>query len=123
MFINCTNHPYSCWSEGQLYAAHAAYGDIVDYPFPAVDPLWNEEQLAQEARRIGAELEAMQPDAVLCQGEMGMTFALVSLLGEKGIPALHACSERIAREQIAPDGRTIKVSEFVFRGFRAYVRP
>lgn len=75
------------------------------------------------ARRIGAALEAMQPDAVLCQGEMGMTCALVSLLWEKGVPVLHACSERIAQEQIAPDGRTIKVSEFVFRGFCAYVRP
>lgn len=123
MLINCTNHPHSRWSEEQLYVAHASYGDIVDYPFPAVDPLWNAERLAQEARQICAELEAMQPDAVLCQGEMGMTCALVSLLGEKGVPALHACSERIAQEQTAPDGRTIKASEFVFRGFRAYARP
>lgn len=123
MLINCTNHPHARWSEEQLHAAHAAYGDIVDDPFPAVDPLWDEEQLARAARRICAEMEAMRPDAVLCQGEMGMTCALVSLLAERGIPALHACSERIAREQTAPDGRTIKVSEFVFRGFRAYVRP
>ncbi len=36
-FINLTNHPSTKWGADQLAAAKK-YGNIVDIPFPAVDP-------------------------------------------------------------------------------------
>jgi len=120
MLINCSNHPSAAWSSAQRQAALRAYGSVQDYPFPAVDPSWDETHLSQMAAILCAEITAMQPDAVLCQGEMGLCFALVSTLQQKGIPVVHACSERCVREKQTPDGSTVKLSEFIFRGFRRY---
>lgn len=121
MLINCSNHPCAQWGAAQLEAAKK-YGGVVDYAFPPVDPQWSEEQLARKATQIASRIAAMRPNAVLCQGEMGMTFTLVSMLMRQGIPVVHACSERHVKESQTPDGRTIKTSEFVFQHFRAYAR-
>ena len=37
MFINHTNHLTQYWSQEQLAAAHQ-YGEVIDLPFPSVDP-------------------------------------------------------------------------------------
>ena len=37
MLINCTNHPYEIWNDAQRKAA-AAYGEVLDMPFPQIDP-------------------------------------------------------------------------------------
>ena len=122
MLINCTNHPHANWSAAQTRAALDAYGSVVDYPFPAVDPRLDEAQLTDMAARLCRDLLAPVPEAVLCQGEMGLCFALVSALQQRGVPVLHACSERRVCETQTPEG-TLKKSEFVFAGFRRYPAP
>ena len=41
MFINFSNHPSEAWGKTQLNAA-MEYGEVIDIPFPAVNPYSNE---------------------------------------------------------------------------------
>ena len=120
MLINLTNHPVSRWSEEQRRKAIRQWNEIEDYPFPSVGAQWNDEQMKQCAEAIVTEITAKSPDAVLCQGEMSMTFLLVAMLQKKGIPVYAATSERQAREELLPDGTISKNIIFNFVQFRKY---
>lgn len=120
MFLNLTNHPAARWDEKQKTAAQA-YGEIVDLPFPAVDPEMDERALAELAASLEETVCAMAPDAVLLQGEMGLTYCLTHALLRRGVTVLHATSRREVVERILPDGTTEKTARFAFCRFRAYV--
>ena len=127
MFINFTNHPSCKWGEDQTASANAAYGSIVDLPFPMVptdaDPEWilnmADEQL-EKMDSIFAGSGDGQPNAVLCQGEFTLAFAVINRLLKKGLTVVSAVSERNVRE-IQADGETRKEVIFRFAGFRKYV--
>ena len=119
MFLNVTNHPSRDWSAAQLEAA-AAYGPVRDFPFPRVSPDWDTARVCRLADSLFAEIAVLRPAAVLCQGEMTLTYQLVKRLEAAGIPVLCACSERVSDETHLPDGAVETVSRFVFRGFRSY---
>ena len=76
--------------------------------------------VSAQARDIVQEAAARQPDAVLCQGEMTMTMALVLYFQLEGIPTYAACSRREVTEQKTLDGSVRKVSCFRFVTFREY---
>ncbi len=40
MFVNLSNHPSTKWTPEQLAAAQA-FGEVVDRPFPNIDPRWS----------------------------------------------------------------------------------
>ena len=44
MFINFSNHPSKAWGKAQLNAA-MEYGEVIDIPFPAVNPYSNKEEI------------------------------------------------------------------------------
>lgn len=119
IFVNHTNHPSANWSAEQTLAAQA-YGEIVDVPFPAVSA----EASADEVRElVQVQLEkilALKPSSVLCQGEFTYTFAMVERLKNLGVKVVAATSERVANEEILPDGSTRQVSTFNFVQFREY---
>ena len=129
-FINFTNHPSARWDEVQLAAAKR-YGlkgnekdrEIIDIPFPAVAPTSSAEELAKYAEDRVRAVNAMCLDCdpvVLVQGEMTLTFALVSAFIKHGIVCVAACSERKTIENVDVDGKTIKTSTFSFVQFREY---
>lgn len=119
MFINCSNHRFENWSIEQKNAAEK-WGEIVDYPFPAVDAEADETQVLLLAEETMREIMKMKPDAVMCQGEFTLTYALVQLLKKQGIVVLAACSERRTVEEKLPGGEIEKVSRFIFTRFREY---
>ena len=94
MLINLTNHPVARWSEEQRNEAVRQWNEIEDYPFPSVGAQWNDVQMKQCAEAIVTEITAKSPDAVLCQGEMSMTFLLVAMLQKQGIAGCHAPEAR-----------------------------
>lgn len=118
-FINHSNHPSARWSYAQRKAAEA-YGPIEDMPFPNIEPMWSEEQVAALADENGAAIIAKQPAAVLCQGEFTYTFALIERLRKAGITVVAACSERVVHETVDGDGVSHKTAEFSFIQFRKF---
>ena len=125
MFVNYTNHPSGCWSEAQKREARK-YGTIIDVPFPAVRPSAGKEEITalaeKECKKIMELIkEEEKTSAVLCQGEFTYTCLMVEFLQEKNVKVLSAVSERhvvtISEGEISK-----KQVEFVFEGFREYVR-
>ena len=100
MFINHTNHLSQYWSQEQLAAAHQ-YGEVIDLPFPSIDP--------------------QASSAVLCQGEFVYCHALVERLLAVGITVLAATSERVV-EEFSHNGINEKRVNFQFVQFREYIR-
>ena len=119
MLINCTNHPLDMWGEAQIEAAKC-YGEVVDLPFPRVDPAWSVEELRRQADSIADRLEAQKPDAVLAAGEFTLLFMLVDRLLSDGVKVICTCSRRIADAEMRSDGSIEKKSVFTFETFREY---
>ena len=127
MFVNFTNHPSAKWSEEQISAAEQSYGTIIDLPFPAVSTDADQTWISQEANAQIAKMDALfanadsHPNAVLCQGEFTLAFAVITRLLDQGIKVVSAVSERNARE-IQVNGETRKEVIFHFAGFREYAK-
>lgn len=114
VFINFTNHPSNKWSDEQRKAA-AKYGDIVDVPFPKVDPKMSSEEIKAITEEFVDKIINYNPTAVLCQGEFTVCYNVVSKLKKDGVMVLSACSERIVQE--TNEGKIVK---FKFEQFREY---
>lgn len=119
MFLNISNHPSSNWSAEQIEAAWQLSGEIVDLPFPVVDPAGDETYIAELADDLCTkviEIVNGQNAVVHLMGEMTLTFALVQRLSIQGITCVAATTQREIMEY--PDGR--KESIFKFVKFRKY---
>lgn len=116
--INLSNHPSQYWSKEQVKAA-VIYGDILDMPFPAIDPDVSEEdiqKLADEFVNRILELEEQKHLTVHIMGEMTFTYMVVSQLKAMGIECIASTTDRNAEELL--NGR--KISDFQFVRFRSY---
>lgn len=120
MLINLTNHPSTNWSPEQRDEALRRWGGIEDVSFPSVGAQWDDADMKRCAGAIVGEVAAKKPDAVLCQGEMSMTFLLVAMFQRSRIPVYAATSERRACEELMPDGTVRKTVLFSFVQFRKY---
>lgn len=120
MLINLSNHPSVNWSEEQTISAEQQFGQIVDIPFPAVDPYASEDvvaAIADEYCQLVLETACGQEYvAVHLMGEMTLTFALLQQLSANGILCVASTTQRDTVEY--PDGR--KESVFNFVRFRKY---
>ncbi len=117
VFINFSNHPSDKWGSAQLNAA-AAIGKIVDIPFPVIEPLASHADVLELAEQCVCHVLDMacgHDATVHIMGEMTLTYHIVRLLTEHGIPCVASTTERLVTEV---DGK--KVSEFRFVQFRRY---
>lgn len=118
MLINLSNHPSQNWDTKQSEAAQQ-FGEIVDVPFPLVDPTGNEayiNELVNEYIAIIAEISLPEQAYVHVMGEMTLCFSLVKKLTEMGYVCLASTSERHVTE-IEPGEKQIV---FRFTKFRKY---
>ncbi len=119
MFLNLSNHPSALWSAEQTEAAWRLGGEIIDLPFPQVDPDGDETHIAALAdeycQRVSALAEGKNITVHL-MGEMTFTFALLLRLHAKGIPCVASTTKRVTVEK---DG--VKTSIFKFVKFRHYL--
>lgn len=117
-FINCSNHPSTKWSEFQLNTAKTL-GEVVDVPFPSVEPELDEEGIKTLAESVISQIKeaaGASDITVHIMGEMCLTFAVVCELMAMGIPCVASTTRHIAKEM--PDGT--KISQFEFVQFRRY---
>ncbi len=119
IFINLTNHPSSGWSEEQRAAAER-FGQIVDVPFPSIDPTWDTDKVRAVSDVIVKDIINRQPNAVLCQGEFVSSHLITCQLLAHGIGVCVATTRRQVVEKTLPDGSTQKISVFRFVHFRWY---
>jgi len=116
MFFNISNHPTSQWGKKQLEEAQK-FGEVVDVPFPNVDPHINDvemENLAKTFCQSNPEIiNASAEDVFHVMGETGFIFALVVLLGRQR--CVHSTTQRKSLEK---DG--VKTSIFEFVQFRRF---
>lgn len=118
-FINFTNHASRLWGETQRKAA-LQYGDeIRDIPFPNVPAAATETDIAQLAQEYVEKIKKETPSAVLCQGEFTLSYQIIRLLLQSGIPVVAACSERTVTE-VREEEKVIKRAEYEFVRFRKY---
>jgi len=120
MLLNLSNHPSPHWPPPQLAAAQEQFGDVIDLPFPAIDPEADTaevEQLAAEYENTAVErLQGARPRAVHLMGEMSFTLALTARLQRRGIAVY--CST--TRRQVLEEKDGTKTTRFVFVRFRQY---
>lgn len=113
MLLNLSNHPSALWTETQLAAAD---GQVVDVPFPQVDPAGDEayvESLANEY--LDKILKMDNIEAVHIMGEMNFTYSLVTKLKAHDIRCVASTTKR---ETVEENG--VKTSVFKFVKFREY---
>ena len=119
MLINLSNHPSSKWNSEQTEAANRLYGEIVDLPFPQVDPNGDEAYVARLVDEYAGkvlQLAGKQPVTVHLMGEMTFTCAMVARLREMGIGCVASTTARTVTEL----ANGTKEAIFKFVRFRKY---
>lgn len=120
IFINLSNHPFTCWSEKQLAAARE-YGEPVELPFPDISPEIGEKELKMLVDEYFTKIQELtegKTGTVHIMGEMTFTYALVERLNKSGIRCIASTSKRIVEEDTAGN----RTSHFSFVRFRNYQR-
>lgn len=93
MLVNFSNYRYELWPEGLIDAAKE-YGEVVDMSFPNVDPTLDEAAILALADVLSEKIIKENPDAVICQGEFTLLYAIVNRLKAAGIKVMVLCLER-----------------------------
>lgn len=121
MLINLSNHSSQVWPKAQTKAA-AIYGNIVDLPFPAIDPSIDSNAifaLTEEYCLKCSELLNKSTDkknAVHIMGELTFTCTLVARLQKLNIICIASTTQR----DISSENEEFKTSRFKFVRFREY---
>lgn len=119
MLINLSNHPSDKWSEAQTAAANEQFGEIVDLPFPQIEPNASKEdifKIAQDYHNRVHQKGAPETTAIHIMGEMTLTYQLVGMLKDTGYRCYASTTIREVYEQ-EPGKKTVI---FQFVSFREY---
>ena len=147
MLINVTGRAHNQWGKKQLQAAEG-YGEILDFPMPAVAASASEEDvdhiaalivrrilrtLGMEERSVseteasrdggsedGVSEEELSGHLILCQGDFTLVYRVVVALKERGLRVASPTYERVTKPTLKPDGTTVPGYSFEFVKFRAY---
>lgn len=121
MLLNLSNHPAGTWTAAQITAANREFGEIVDMPFPPVNPAASLEEIdllaEQHFQEILKHREAATGAnlAIHLMGEQTFCFRLLKKLEAARIPTVASTN---ARKAVSKDG--VKTSVFEFISFRNY---
>lgn len=120
MFLNITNHPVSEWPQKQIDFVHEKYGEIVEIPYPQINPTWTNEDIRRAVTELADQIDEMHPSAILVMGEFSLIFQMIDCLLQRGHKVLTACSVRNTVVKSNPDGTRTKIAKYDFQCFREY---
>lgn len=112
MLLNLSNHPSSQWSQAQLVAAKV-YGDVIDIPFPSIDPYASEADIAvlvEDFFHLVKSMGGVEDLTIHLMGEFSFTYALLCRLRQDGYNCIVSTS---ARNVIMKEGIKEVIFEFV----------
>lgn len=123
MFINISNHPSSKWGKEQIEKAkEIGNGEVIDIPFPNIDPRWSTDEVFAEAVKLldivhEKVTEFYKLHYIHVMGESGFIWAFINVVQNscRHITCVHSTTERVVEEK---DGQ--KISVFRFVQFREY---
>lgn len=115
MLINLSNHPFLNWSKKQETIAKSLYTEVIDMPFPHINPKSTTEELDKLVEQYHKKVVSMQPLAIHIMGELVFTYKLVNILKSYNISCIASTT---SRNTVEKDG--IKTSVFEFIQFRSY---
>lgn len=120
-FINLSTQPSKLWSKEQIEAAEK-FGTVKDWEFPEVPPNAGTETIYDMADFLAGRLIMANPEAVLIQGEITLTYAIVNELDRRNVDfhIFAATTEKVEKEITMEDGSTKKEVEDKFVRFREY---
>ena len=95
--------------------AHHNYGEVVDIPFPHINPEWELSEVAALVEEHLGKIASLQPAAVHIMGEFSFCFLMVNRLKSMGTPAIMSTTSRKVTEE---NGK--KIVQFDFVRFRKY---
>jgi hypothetical protein len=121
MLLNLSNHPSAAWSAQQLLAAQQQFGEVIDFPFPNIEPAlpaYQVQKMAKETAQFLQRFHIPQLEALTIHvmGEMTFTYHLVREFQKMNIPCVASTSNRTVLEE--GDGK--KTVQFEFVQFRRY---
>lgn len=118
MLINLSNHSSSTFSVEQFKAA-SAYGNVIDVPFPNINPHLSSTEVDQLALSTLTEIiEKYGKDCTIhVMGELNFCFSFVKYAQHHNIKCVSSTTERKVTE--TADGN--KTSQFKFVAFREYI--
>jgi len=119
ILLNISNHPSSLWSQLQTQSALDQYGQIIDIPFPAINPEADEQDIDLLADEYLGKVLTYSKQfhvTVHLMGEMTFSFALLSLLRSYDIDCIASTTDRIVTKETGE----AKTSVFKFTHFRHY---
>lgn len=93
MLVNFSNYGSNLWSD-ELIEAAKQYGDVIDMNFPNVDNSLSEADISALADVLCDNILKHNPEAVICQGEFNLLYAVVCRLKDKNIKVMKLCLER-----------------------------
>jgi len=118
MLINFSNHPSQKWSEKQLQEARK-FGEIIDLPFPDVDPNYNESEINQISiqyiQKI-IDISHQETCTVHIMGEMTLTFTIINKLKNLN----YSCIASTTKRSVNWLKQNEKSAHFSFVRFREY---
>jgi CRISPR-associated Csx2 family protein len=120
LLINLSNHPSSQWEAPQHQAA-SEFGEIIDIPFPEIEPEWDANQVEELAKAYLDKILAVASEnhaepVVHLMGEYVFCFKLATMLKTNDIKVLVSTSQR---QSVMNDDGT-KTIKFSFTRFREY---
>ena len=115
MLLNLSNHPSSNWSKAQLDLAIECYKEVVDLPFPHIDPDATTDEVTMLAEDYFGKIKTYDAHTVHLMGEHTFCYILANMLRDHGIPCIASTTKRIVEELDSQ-----KIATFEFVQFRIY---
>lgn len=119
MLVNFSNHSLLKWGDRQTTVAKDLYGNIVDLPFPMVNPDGDTNYILELAKKCVSDITKFgtQDEVVVhVMGELSLSFCVVCMLSKIGYKCVVSTTERNVVE-ISPEK---KETIFNFVMFREY---